>query len=401
MPDSTHPSHDPVAIVRIHNKITDIAAADWDICCDDANIEQRPANPFIRHAFLAALEQSGSITPETGWMPYILAAYDQHDRLTACAPLYLKGHSQGEYVFDHGWANAYQRAGGRYYPKAQICVPFTPVTGKRLLYHPLCHNPHELELTLWNAACSLTDRLGLSSLHVTFLPQASWQNLGDRQESRALKRTHHQFHWHNHGYRDYDDFLAIFPSRKRKTFKRERREALDGLSVTAISGGDLTEAHWDLFYDFYCNTINRKWGEAYLTRDFFSLIGATMADSVLLMLCHDGDNTVAATLSFIGQDTLFGRYWGCRIDRRFLHFELCYYQAIDYALAHGLNRVEAGAQGVHKFLRGYEPASTYSLHYLADRYLEQAVRDYLVDERDDAKASIEIMKDHAPYKRSP
>jgi predicted N-acyltransferase len=389
------------AVVRIASRIADVPAPDWDACARGAAsrpqpVALRPTNPFISHAFLQALEESGSATEETGWLPQHVLLEDASGALIGCMPCYLKSHSQGEYVFDHGWADAYMRAGGRYYPKLQASIPFTPVTGKRLLVRAGVAEA-EHEAILLQAAVQITDRLGISSLHVTFLTREEWQLAGD---IGFLKRTDQQFHWQNEDYRSFEDFLAALASRKRKAIRKERREALgDGVEIEWLTGSDLTEAHWDVFFAFYLDTGSRKWGSPYLTRRCFSLLGETMADQILLVLAKHAGRYVAGALNVIGQDTLYGRYWGGIEDHPFLHFEVCYYQAIEFAIAHKLTRVEAGAQGAHKLARGYLPSETYSAHYIADPALRRAVADYLKRERRAVAREIALLSEEAPYRR--
>jgi predicted N-acyltransferase len=378
---------DPV-LLSVVSRIDEVAASDWDACA-------LPDNPFISHAFLSALEDSGSVRAETGWLPQHLLLEDRGGTLLGCMPCYLKSHSQGEYVFDHGWADAYIRAGGRYYPKLQVSVPFTPVTGKRLLVRP---GPEQTgrEALLLQAARQVTDRLGVSSLHITFLTREEWQLAG---ELGFLQRTDQQFHWRNEGYRDFEDFLMALTSRKRKAIRKERREALDGgVEIEWVTGRDLTEAHWDAFFAFYMDTGSRKWGSPYLTRTCFSLLGQTMADRILLVLAKRSGRYVAGALNVIGPDTLYGRYWGGLEDHPFLHFEVCYYQAIEFAIRHRLARVEAGAQGAHKLARGYLPSETYSAHYIADPGLRRAVADFLKRERRAVARDIALLGEESPYK---
>jgi hypothetical protein len=375
-------------LLRVVGRIAEVPASDWDACA-------LPNNPFISHAFLLALEQSGSATAETGWLPQHLLLEDRTGTLIGCMPCYLKSHSQGEYVFDHGWADAYMRAGGRYYPKLQASVPFTPVTGKRLLVRPGVEQG-EREAILLQAAVQVADRLGVSSLHITFLTREEWQLAGDLG---FLQRTDQQFHWRNDGYRSFDEFLAALTSRKRKAIRKERREALEGgVEIEWVTGRDLTEAHWDAFFAFYMDTGSRKWGSPYLTRACFSLLGETTADRLLLVLAKRSGRYVAGALNVIGQDTLYGRYWGGLEDHPFLHFEVCYYQAIEFAIARKLARVEAGAQGAHKLARGYLPAETYSAHYIADLGLRRAVADYLKRERRAVAREIALLTEESPYR---
>ncbi|HEX2448240.1 MAG TPA: GNAT family N-acetyltransferase [Methyloceanibacter sp.] len=385
----------PTVLLHTVSRIADVPAADWDACARGA--EATLANPFISHAFLRAVEQSGSATRETGWLPRHVLLEDSAGALIACMPCYLKSHSQGEYVFDHGWADAYLQAGGRYYPKLQASVPFTPVTGKRLLVRA-CEDSRERETLLLHAAVQVADRLGVSSLHVTFPTRDEWQLAG---EFGLLQRTDQQFHWQNAGYLSFEDFLGALASRKRKVIRKERRGALaDGIEIEWVTGRDLTEAHWDAFFGFYMDTGSRKWGSPYLTRQCFSLLGESMADRMLLVLARRAGRYVAGALNFIGADTLYGRYWGGIEDHPFLHFEVCYYQAIEFAIAHKLARVEAGAQGAHKLARGYLPSETYSVHYIADPALRRAVADYLKRERRAVAREIALLTDDSPYRGS-
>ena len=381
-------SSEPV-LLRLVSNIAEVPASDWDTCAT------AHPNPFNSHAFLHALEESGSATAETGWLPQHLLLEDSGGALLGCMPCYLKSHSQGEYVFDHGWADAYERAGGRYYPKLQASIPFTPVTGKRLLVRP-GGEQGEREALLLQAAVQVADRLGVSSLHVTFPTRAEWQLAG---ELGFLQRTDQQFHWRNEDYRSFDEFLAALTSRKRKAIRKERREALaGGIEIEWVTGRDLTEAHWDAFFAFYMDTGSRKWGSPYLTRTCFSLLGETMADRMLLVLAKRSGRYVAGALNVIGPDALYGRYWGGIEDHPFLHFEVCYYQAIEFAIAHGLARVEAGAQGAHKLARGYLPSETYSVHYIADPGLRRAVADYLKRERRAVARDIAFLTEDSPYR---
>jgi predicted N-acyltransferase len=381
--------------LRVVSRIADVPAADWDGCA--RGTATSVVNPFISHAFLLALEDSGSATRKAGWMPHHLLLEDNVGTLLGAMPCYLKSHSQGEYVFDHGWADAYERAGGRYYPKLQVSVPFTPVPGKRLLVRA-GEGESAREATLLQAAMQVTDRLGVSGLHVTFLTRPEWELAG---ELGFLQRTDQQFHWQNEGYASFDDFLGELASRKRKAVKKERREALaDGITIEWVTGSDLTEAHLDAFFDFYVDTGSRKWGSPYLNRQCFSLMRESMADNMLLVLAKRAGRYVAGALNFIGVDTLYGRYWGAIEEHPFLHFEVCYYQAIDFALQHGLTRVEAGAQGGHKLARGYLPSETYSAHYIADPGLRRAVADYLKRERLAVTREIALLTEESPYRKS-
>ncbi|GBE44523.1 MAG TPA: N-acetyltransferase [Rhizobiales bacterium] len=386
-------------LARTEPDITAIDAAQWDACANPESSEiglSHPYNPFISHAFLAALEASGSAVAETGWAPQHIVLDDGSGGMLACMPCYLKAHSQGEYVFDHGWADAFEHAGGRYYPKLQAAVPFTPVTGRRLLVPPGADAVLR-ERALLSAAASLLDRRRLSSLHLTFLTRPEWERAG---EMGLARRTDQQFHWCNDGYVTFDDFTASLTSRKRKLINRERREAYaDGISIKLLTGSDLKESHWDAFYDFYADTGARKWGNPYLTRDFFSLIGQSMAKRILLILCERDGRPIAGALNFIGGDTLYGRYWGCLEDHRFLHFEACYYRAIEYAIGNKLCHVEAGAQGPHKLARGYLPQTTYSAHLIANPSLRSAVEEFLARERDYVAMEARELARKAPYRK--
>jgi len=378
--------------VEVASAIADVPAADWDAC---ANPDPAAYNPFLSHAFLKALEDSGCVRAETGWAPRHLLLRDGAGALLGAMPLYLKGHSMGEYVFDYAWADAYERAGGEYYPKLQSSVPFTPVTGRRLLTPDGA--PGWRGEALLNAAVELTSKNGLSSLHLTFMPEAEWEH-GARLG--LLQRTGQQFHWLNEGYRSFDDFLAALASRKRKALRKERREAVSpGIEIEWLVGGDITEAHWDSFYRFYIDTSHRKWGQPYLNRAFFSRVHEAMPESVALCMARRDGRYIAGALNFIGGDALYGRYWGAVEHHPFLHFEVCYYQAIELAIARGLARVEAGAQGEHKLARGYVPRTTYSLHYLAHPGLADAVEQFLERERQMVARGNEMLSEATPFRR--
>ncbi|MFV0368629.1 MAG: GNAT family N-acetyltransferase [Hyphomicrobiaceae bacterium] len=385
--DGHQPDRPPAASAPITasvvGSIREIDSKSWDAI---ANPDTAAYNPFLAHTFLMALEDSGSVGEGTGWHPRHLVVEDGNG-LAGAMPLYIKTHSQGEYVFDHGWADAYHRAGGRYYPKLQCAVPFTPVPGPRLLVRP--DDPRAHMQTLAAAAREVTRRLGASSLHITFLDKATWTELGS---AGFLQRTGQQFHFANPGYDTFEDFLAALSSRKRKAIRKERTHAIEGLTVRHVTGGDITEADWDAFFEFYLDTGARKWGHPYLNRTFFSLLGEAMAEKCLLIFAEEKGRPIAGALNMIGGDCLYGRYWGALEDRPFLHFELCYYQAIDVAIDKGLARVEAGAQGDHKLARGYQPVTTYSAHYIADPGLARAVAHYLDHERE---AIAEINEDLA------
>ena len=374
-------------------RIADIPAAAWDAC---ANPDPAVFDPFVSHGFLQALEESGAVGGRSGWTPRHLVLTDGARAMVACAPCYLKSHSQGEYVFDHSWADAYARAGGSYYPKLQIAVPFTPVPGRRLLVRP-GPDAEANEALLATAAVKLAERSDVSGVHITFASGGEWERLGKRG---FLKRTDQQFHWHNAGYGTFDDFLASLASRKRKAVRRERADAVEtGLTIEWVRGRDITEAHWDAFFAFYMDTGSRKWGRPYLNRKAFSLIGAATGESCLLVLAMRGKRAIAGSLHMIGGDCLYGRYWGAIEHHPCLHFELCYYQAIEFAIAHKIARVEAGAQGEHKLARGYLPNKTYSAHYIADPSLRRAIAEYLVRERAYVDAANEQLAEYAPFRK--
>ena len=384
MPDGGDPAR-----IRVIERLAEVPAASWDACAG-------ADNPFVSHAFLEALEASGSATAETGWLPQHILVEDESGRLLGAAPLYLKSHSYGEYVFDHGWAAALERAGGHYYPKLQAAVPFTPVTGPRLLLHPQASERTADALVASMIEVARAHKV--SSLHVTFPRRAEWERLG---AAGFLQRQGQQFHWENRGYRDFEDFLAALNSRKRKQIRRERREALEGgIEVEALTGGALEPRHWDAFYRFYRATTDRKWGGGYLTRDFFDRLHERLGERVLLILAKQRQRYVAGALNLLGSDTLFGRNWGCLGDFPFLHFELCYYQAIELAIARNLKRVEAGAQGAHKIQRGYLPSPTYSAHWIADRNFAAAVADFLRRERRALETEMaELEEELSPFRR--
>jgi len=351
---------------KIRPSVGSIEQSQWDALAG-------AGNPFISHAFLTALEDSGSVGPGTGWQSAPLVIESEDGQLLAALPGYLKGHSQGEYVFDHGWADAWHRAGGEYYPKYQICAPFTPATGPRLLLSdPLFAAP------LLRAAEQLVAANEWSSAHATFVEPAQHQAF---ETAGWLRRNDIQFHWENRDYKCFDDFLAQLSSRRRKVLRKEREAANDGVDIRALSGAEIKPEHWDAFWIFYQDTGARKWGTPYLTREAFTLLGERMGDKLLLMLAFADGHPIAGALNMIGGEALYGRYWGCTADKPFLHFELCYYRAIDAAIARGLKRVEAGAQGGHKLARGYEPVATTSFHYLADSGFRKAVADFVERER--------------------
>ena len=358
--------------------------------------KQRAYNPFIAHAFLAALEQSNSVGPRTGWQPWHVLARTADGTLVAAAPCYLKSHSRGEYVFDHGWADAYERAGGSYYPKLQVAVPFTPASGRRLLVRDTA-NSESIARALASGLVEICKICGASGVHVTFAPEAEFRLLG---ELGYLQRTDQQFHWENRDFANFEEFLGALTARKRKTIRRERHDALtNGISVHWLTGSDLTEEIWDAFFQFYMETGSRKWGRPYLTRPFYSLVGQSMHEHIVLIMARRAGRWIAGAINFIGSHSLFGRHWGAIEHHPFLHFELCYYQAIEYAIVHKLARVEAGAQGVHKIARGYLPTMTYSAHYIADPALRRAIAEYLVRERAYVAAAGAEMAAMAPYRK--
>ncbi len=390
--------------------IADIEAAEWDACAnpravpDNGNpiattqpMSQDDAfNPFISHAFLAALEASKSVGGHSGWLARHLVLKNADKTVAAVAPCYLKSHSRGEYVFDYGWAEAYERAGGSYYPKLQVAVPFTPATGRRLLVRPSV-NRDEVRHALAGGLVELCRIDHASGVHVTFAAEDDYRFLG---ELGFLQRTDQQFHWENPGYQSFDDFLAALAARKRKTIRRERQDALqNGITVHWLTGRDLTEDAWDHFFAFYMETGSRKWGRPYLTRPFFSLVTEAMRDRILLVMAKRAGRWIAGALNFIGSHTLFGRHWGAVEHHPFLHFELCYYQAIEYAIANKLRHVEAGAQGEHKIARGYMPKTTFSAHYIADPALRRAIADYLRRERAYVAAAGEELAASGPYRQ--
>ena len=371
---------DQLVEIRVLPGIDRIDAVEWDACAAPETSNGGWAqSPFITHRFLLALEQSGSAVAAAGWAPHHLIASVKKS-IVGVMPLYLKGNSQGEYIFDHSWAHAWERAGGEYYPKLQSAVPFTPATGQRLLARPDSSVESDtIRAALLQGAVSLTERNGLSSLHLTFCTDAEWELGG---QLGLLQRTDQQFHWRNHGYADFEAFLAALSSRKRKMIRRERAQAVaTGVTIHQFTGAAIEPGYWDAFWQFYQDTGMRKWGRPYLTRAFFDLIHQTMRDEILLVLCQREGRWIAGALNFIGRDTLYGRYWGCAEDHPCLHFETCYYQAIDFAIGHGLTKVEAGAQGPHKLARGYEPVTTRSLHWIPDPGFRRAVADYLEQER--------------------
>ncbi|TXC72399.1 N-acetyltransferase [Sphingomonas ginsenosidivorax] len=369
---------------RIAQGVTTIDAVDWDACAGTSN-------PFVGHAFLAALEESVSVNGRSGWQALPIVIDGADGRPAAIAPAYAKSHSQGEYVFDQGWADAWERAGGQYYPKLQIAAPFSPVPGPRLLLR----DP-DLAPALIAALEAVTDQSGLSSAHATFIAP---DEVPLFEAAGWLIRQGTQFHWRNDGYAGFDDFLGALSSRKRKAIRKERVAAVEGLTIRHLTGAEITPAHWDAFWVFYQDTGARKWGQPYLTRRFFDLLGSAMADRILLIFAERDGVAVAGALNLIGDDTLYGRYWGATEEVPFLHFELCYYQAIDAAIARGLTTVEAGAQGEHKLARGYSPVATYSAHYIPDPGFRRAIADYLVREREAVAADRDCLQELTPFRR--
>ena len=375
--------------VKVSRRIEDIGRAAWDACAAPYG------NPFVLYDFLHAAEAAGCAVESQGWGPRHLSLTDEAGAVAAVMPLYLKGHSQGEYVFDHAWAQAYENAGGRYYPKLLSASPFSPVTGPRLLVRPGVDADAARRL-LVGGALTLASQRGASSLHINFPTQDEWTWLG---REGLLLRQDQQYHWHNRGYADFDAFLADLSSGRRKTIRRERREAQDGLEIVAVSGAELTDEHWDAFFTFYIDTGGRKWGRPYLNRAFFSMIGETMGDKVLLILARKDGAWIAGALNLIGGDALYGRSWGATLDVAFLHFELCYYQAIEHAIRLGLARVEAGAQGQHKIARGYLPEAVYSAHWIADPALRAPVARYLDQEREAVRGEMDYLAaEFSPFK---
>jgi uncharacterized protein len=400
------------------SSVSQILAVDWDACANPVSgagsldgfdtlalpvtaapsciASGPPYNPFVSHAFFSAVEESGSAIPRTGWGPrHLLARLD--GEITGIVPCYLKSHSQGEYVFDRGWADAYERAGGRYYPKLQVSVPFTPATGPRLLIRNGV-DKDRIGSALAGGMVALCEATKASSVHVTFAREAEAKFLAAHG---FLLRNDQQFHWHNEGYGSFEDFLSSLNSRHRKAIRRERRDAVaEGITIHALNGADITEDAWDAFFAFYMETGSRKWGRPYLTRSFFSLIGERMAEDVLLVMARRNGRWIAGAINFIGSDTLFGRNWGAIEHHPFLHFEVCYYQAIEFAILRGLKTVEAGAQGEHKLARGYLPQTTYSAHYIADSGLRHAISDYLKRERAYVAEAGRELADAAPFRKT-
>lgn len=383
--------------IKVLPSIHLVPSVQWDACARQTLPDH---NPFVRHAFFSALEDSGSTDANAGWHPQHVVIEDESSNVLACAPLFLKNHSYGEYVFDWGWADAYQRAGGRYYPKLQCAVPFTPVTGPRLMVRPSLDKAlsRDLKRGLLGGMVDLAERLKVSSLHITFPTE---NECDVTTEVGFLPRHGEQYHWQNNGYSNFDEFLNDLSSRKRKSIRKEREKANNqSVKIFSLSGDDIKTHHWDSFYRFYMDTSDRKWGQAYLTRSFFELLSERMGDSVLLIMGEEDDQLVCGALNFIGGDTLYGRNWGAIVEYPMLHFEVCYYRAIEHAIAHQLKWVEAGAQGPHKIQRGYMPKRTYSAHWIADNGFRSAVAEFLDRERAAIAANIEIQSNLGPFKRT-
>lgn len=397
--------------IRSVSSLSEVAAEAWDACAaPEAADGGRPDNPFLTHRFLSALEESRSVHPRAGWAPHHMLAEDPDGALLGVMPLYAKGHSQGEYVFDYAWADAFQRAGGAYYPKLQAAVPFTPATGRRLLARPDSGagaaaggaTAAAVERALLSGAIRLAASNDLSSLHLTFCTEEEWRRYGadELEDAALLRRQDQQFHWRNRGYESFDAFLEALASRKRKQLRKERERAVSaGVTIRRLTGDDITPGHWDVFWRFYQDTGARKWGAPYLTRAFFEIAHASMREDILLVMCERDGAPIAGALNFIGRRTLFGRYWGCVEDHPFLHFETCYYQAIDFAIAHGLKRVEAGAQGGHKLARGYEPVTTRSIHYIPNAGFRDAVARFLEGERRAVEAENQALGEMTPFRK--
>lgn len=386
----------PERAARILSDIDLVDAAAWNRCANPSGAEY---NPFLDHRFLRALERSGSVSAKTGWQPFHIVLSERDGGVgdaIGAVPMYFKSHSHGEYVFDSGWAHAFHQAGGRYYPKLQVSVPFTPATGRRLLVAENVDDVSEVESMLLGATVQVARELEVSSVHFTFLPEGQWRRAG---ELGCLQRIDTQFHWENKGYATFDDFTSALAYRKRKNIRRERRDALaNDIEIERLTG-DISEAQWDAFHAFYVDTGGRKWGTPYLNREFFSRVGETMGEQILLVMCKRAGRYIAGAIHFIGSDTLYGRNWGCVEDHPFLHFETCYYQAIDFAIERGLKRVEAGAQGGHKLARGYMPKPTYSAHWIGDPRLRAAVHRYLADERRYVEEDITYIEaHHSPFR---
>ena len=378
--------------IRVVSSMAEVDATGWDRLAN-SGLAGRCSNPFVSHAFLSALEDSGSANASSGWQAQHLVLEEAGGKMLGALPCYLKSHSQGEYVFDHGWAEAFGRAGGRYYPKLQCSVPFTPATGPRLMA-----NDNAQRHALLGGLIELNARHGTSSAHITFMQEHEWALAA---EAGFLKRVDQQFHWHNQGYGSFDEFLLALSSRKRKNIRRERQTALsaNGIEIEILTGAELSETAWDCFFGFYMDTGSRKWGRPYLTREFYSMVGERMGSSIVLMLARRNGQYIAGAINFLGSDCLYGRHWGCIEEHPCLHFELCYYQAIEYAIQHKLARVEAGAQGEHKLARGYVPAITRSAHHIAHPGLRKAVADYLAQERQYVEMESQALLANAPFRK--
>ena len=379
--------------VQISRRIAEIGREAWDDCASNPAYQ---GNPFVSFDFLDIVEEANCAVERTGWGPQHLSVLDEAGQVAAVMPAYLKSHSQGEYVFDHAWADAYERAGGRYYPKLISAAPFTPATGPRLLVRPDVDAQEAWPLLL-GGALALCERYEASSFHVNFPTQQEWSWMGEQGLSLRQGR---QYHWENRGYATFDDFLGALSSGRRKTIRRERREAQGQVEIFSLTGSQITEDHWDAFFAFYMDTGSRKWGRPYLNRLFFSLLGERMAERVLLVMARRDGRWIAGALNLIGDDCLYGRNWGCVEEVPFLHFELCYYQAIDFAISRGLARVEAGAQGEHKIARGYLPSPVYSTHFIADPRLRAPVEDFLQREREAVEGEMEWLADeYSPFRQ--
>ncbi|KAM7470266.1 hypothetical protein LguiA_008449 [Lonicera macranthoides] len=394
--DSTNPEKAKKISVSVVSSISEVSSYDWDACCLDATGSEH-FNPFLAHGFLSSLEESGSAVKETGWIPRHIIARDECENILGVVPLYLKSHSYGEYVFDHSWADAYYHYGSRYYPKLQSCVPFTPVTGQRILVRDTPYKDQVFDI-LVSAMKDLAVQFQVSSLHITFPSGREWQVL---KEKGFLQRTGMQYHWKNRNYKRFDEFVLDMKQNKRKNIRQDRKKiAAQNLTMKRLRGYEIKASHWDTFYKFYRNTTDNKWGTAYLTRDFFHNMSSKMGDRVLLVVAEEGDELVAGALNLIGGDTIFGRLWGCRPGAYYpcLHFEACYYQAIEAAIELNLNKVEAGAQGEHKVDRGYLPEMTYSCHYILDEGFRNVIQDFLVRETQQIKLVMKLMQDSSPFK---
>jgi len=382
----------PDSIV-VENSIENIGKKNWNNC---ANHEALSYNPFVSYEFLNALEKSNSVNGDSGWYTSFFVAKDKDDKIIGCTPAYLKNNSSGEYVFDYSWAEAYQRAGRSYYPKLQISIPFTPVSTPKLLTKD--QNDIDTKVFMLQAIEDFCSEHAISSAHLTFLNE---KELNTLQNKKWLIRTDQQFHWFNDNYNDFNDFLSDLSSRKRKNIKKERDEAnKNGLVIETLNHKEIQEFHWDEFYKFYIDTSMRKWGQPYLNRDFFSLIGQTLSENILLIMVKNNNKYIAGALNFIGGDTIYGRNWGCIEDHKNLHFEVCYYRAIDFAINNKLKKVEAGAQGAHKISRGYQPSKTFSAHWIKDIDFFEAISNYLKDERVYIQENIEKLNEYIPFKKN-